>query len=96
MNYIIEVIIIGATLLLSACGPHSEVKENGIPEHSATFYKQHPLDAELVSQMCKDLDSHLRGALGTTEYEDWRMSETWKRCDNAMFVIEANSIRVLF
>ena len=83
-------------LLLTACGESGGASTEAVPEHSVTFYREHPLDAEMVKQLCTRLDERNKKALDASEYENWHTSEEWKRCENALFVIDAKSIGKLF
>jgi hypothetical protein len=89
-------LVYSPVLLLNACGVPSGANNDAVPEHSATFYRDHPVDAEMVKQLCTKLDERNKQALDATAYENWHTSEDWKRCENAIFVIDAKSIGKLF
>jgi len=91
-----KILLYSPVLLLTACGEPGGAAMEAVPEHSVTFYRDHPLDAEMVKQLCTKLDDRNKRAMDESAYEIWHTSEDWKRCENAMFVIDAKSIGKLF
>jgi hypothetical protein len=91
-----KILLYSPVFLLAACGEPGGANTEVVPEHSVTFYREHPLDAEMVKQLCSKMDERNKQTLDDSAYEIWHTSEDWKRCENAMFVIDAKSISKLF
>lgn len=83
-------------LLFSACDEQRAAVADNVPDHTATFYLQHPLEAEMVARLCTQLDARNKKTLDAAAYQEWLTSEDWKRCENAIFVIDSRAIGTLF
>jgi len=78
-------------VLLGGCQASGSAAGSDVPLHTVTFYQQHPLEAELVSHLCIERNRQNQKALSDSAYENWRASEDWKRCSNALSVTKPMS-----
>lgn len=50
----------------------------------------------MVARLCTQLDARNKKTLDAAAYQEWLTSEDWKRCENAIFVIDSRAIGTLF
>ena len=63
-----KILLYGLVSLLSACGESGGASTEAVPEHSVTFYRDHPMDAEMVKQLCTKLDERYKRTLDDSAY----------------------------
>ncbi|MBV8633157.1 MAG: hypothetical protein JO002_01590 [Burkholderiaceae bacterium] len=93
MNILLSLLIPVLLVLLGSIQLPRPATSSDVPSQSVAFYRQHPLDAELVSRLCVLRDKQNQSALTDSGYVDWHRSEDWRRCTNPLSVTKAHELR---